>query len=251
LDYVEYRVDELASEVGISVEVLRSYQSKGLLPPPRHRGRAAFYDHHHLERLRTIRALKAQGHSLRAIATLLDEARLPPLAALGPGDADEHDALTLVELAERTRVPPAVLRSFEASRLLRPRLPGVDRPYTAADAQAVRLLLSLVGTGVPMEEFMRVARIQIEAADDAAQGAVELFMQYVREPLCRSGLPQKQEAEHLVASFGLLVRAASGLVSHNMERALLDALRAALAERGNAAERTVLARETTPRPVVA
>ena len=41
---VEYRVEELAEEAGITVELLRSYQSKGLVPPPRHEGRAAWYN---------------------------------------------------------------------------------------------------------------------------------------------------------------------------------------------------------------
>ncbi|MBV8236536.1 MAG: MerR family transcriptional regulator, partial [Acidimicrobiia bacterium] len=48
----EYRVQELAREAGIRVELLRSYQSKGLLPPPRHEGRVAWYGPRHLERLR-------------------------------------------------------------------------------------------------------------------------------------------------------------------------------------------------------
>jgi DNA-binding transcriptional MerR regulator len=44
-----YRVDELAALAGISVELLRSYQSRGLLPAPTHEGRVAWYDARHLE----------------------------------------------------------------------------------------------------------------------------------------------------------------------------------------------------------
>ncbi len=50
-----YRVEELAAAGGVSVELLRSYQTKGLLDPPRRDGRVALYDDRHLERLRTIR----------------------------------------------------------------------------------------------------------------------------------------------------------------------------------------------------
>ena len=49
---VELRAEELADQAGISVQLLRSYQSKGLLPPPRHEGRVAWYGPHHAERLR-------------------------------------------------------------------------------------------------------------------------------------------------------------------------------------------------------
>ncbi|HEU5448031.1 MAG TPA: MerR family transcriptional regulator, partial [Acidimicrobiia bacterium] len=66
-----YRVEELAAAAGVSVELLRSYQTKGLMDPPRRDGRVALYDDRHLERLRTIKELKDNGYSLKAIAGLL------------------------------------------------------------------------------------------------------------------------------------------------------------------------------------
>ena len=38
---VAYRVEELAAAAGVSVELLRSYQTKGLVDPPRRDGRVA------------------------------------------------------------------------------------------------------------------------------------------------------------------------------------------------------------------
>src|SRR5262245_63654987 len=67
-----YRAADLAAEVGISVALLRSYQSKGLLPPPRHEGRVAWYGPHHRERLLHILDLKARGFSLRMIAETVE-----------------------------------------------------------------------------------------------------------------------------------------------------------------------------------
>jgi len=58
----EYRVQELADLADVTVELLRSYQSKGLLPPPRHEGRVAWYGARHLERLHLIRDLKERGY---------------------------------------------------------------------------------------------------------------------------------------------------------------------------------------------
>jgi DNA-binding transcriptional MerR regulator len=244
----EYRVDELARAAGISVEVLRSYQSKGLVPPPRHTGRVAYYDGTHLDRLKLIRDLKTRGHSLRAIASMLENgaatARQPIAAAVL---ASENETLTLTELADRTRVPPAMLRSLEASGVLRPYRTGEERRYTPADVQAVRMLLSLVGSGVPMEEFMRVARVQLEAADAVAHGAVELFLRYVREPLLASGLPSKVEADRLVAAFRLTLQAATELISYNFQRTLLDALQEELDQHGSRAERAALRKDVARR----
>ena len=240
----DYRVEELAEAGGVSVDVVRSYQSKGLLPPPRHQGRVALYGPRHLERLRTIRDLKARGHSLRAIASLIGgrEGETRSLFA-DAVSAGEEEPLSLVELAERTRVPPALLRSLEGSGLLRPRRGPGDRPYTAADARAVRMLLSLLGGGLPLEELMQVADIQLETIDRVAGGAVELFLRYVREPLLASRVGQKEEAERLVAAFRLMLNAATGLISYSFQRTALNLLEAELEAHGNRSERAALRRE--------
>lgn len=244
----EYRVDELAQAAGVSVEVLRSYQSKGLVPPPRHEGRVALYGQAHLDRLKLIRDLKTRGHSLRAIASMLENGAADPRPPIAEAVlAGENETLTLMELADRTRLPPAMLRSLEASGLLRPHRTGEERRYTPADVRAVRMLLSLVGGGVPMEEFMRVARLQLEAADEVAQGTVDLFLRYVREPLLASGLSSKVEAERLVAAFRLTLQAATELISYNFQRTLLNALQEELEQRGSRAERDALRKDVARR----
>ncbi|AXK37744.1 MerR family transcriptional regulator [Streptomyces armeniacus] len=68
---VEYRADELAAKAGITPRTLRFYRERKLLPPPRREGRIAWYDEHHLARLRTIAALLARGHTLGGIADLM------------------------------------------------------------------------------------------------------------------------------------------------------------------------------------
>jgi len=245
-----YRVEDLAAAAGVSVEVVRSYQSKGLVPPPRHEGRVAFYEERHLDRLRAILDLKARGYSLKVIARMLER-------GVGPSDNGtatafaraevEEELLDLREVARRSGVPPALLRSFESSGVLRPRRVGDELRYTSADVRAVRMLLSLLGTGLPMEEFMRVARVQLEAADDVAHGAVELFLRYSREPLRAAGLSQKEEAERLVAAFRLMVHAATTLMTYNFQRMLLNAAIEAMERDGSRAERAALRREVRRR----
>ena len=233
----QFRVEALAEASGLSVEVVRSYQSRGLLPPPRHEGRVAWYSRRHLDRLLAIRDLKARGHSLRAVADLLSETDDVSSPAVL-----EREALSLVELAEQTRVPPAMLRSFEASGLLQPQGQGTTREYSTADVRAVRMLLSLLGGGVPMEEFMEVARGELESLDATARGAIDLFLRYIREPLIESHVPQKEEAERLVASYRLLVQAVSELLTYVFQRRAAAVLHEVLEERGTRSERAALRR---------
>jgi DNA-binding transcriptional MerR regulator len=238
-----YRVDELAELAGISVDLVRSYQSRGLLPAPEHEGRVAWYDKRHLDRLRRIRELKARGWSMRTIADALNDRdrglRGIVEAAVDTGEED----FDLAALAERTGVPPAVLRSFEASGVLRPRHDGRGHAqYTSADVHAMRSLLSLIGTGVPMEEFMAVADVQLAAAQRVAEGTFELFLRYQREPLLARSLPAKVEADRLAASLRVLIQSVGDLLAYNFGRTMLDVAQSYLDEHGTKAEQAALAR---------
>lgn len=237
---MDIRVDELAAEVGISVEVLRSYQSRGLLPPPRHEGRVAFYGAKHLDRLRLIQELKSRGYSLKMVAQSLTEERPPAVEDL-PESPEE--LLTHRDVAERTGVHPAVLRSLEGSGVLRPRKFDGEVWYTEADVRAVRMLLTLLGFGLPLEEFLEVARVQIETNERVAKAAVELFVRNVMEPLRTQDLAQKAEAEQLVDALKLMLHGASAMVGYHFQRAVLNAIQEELEQTGSRAERAALRKE--------
>jgi DNA-binding transcriptional MerR regulator len=64
-------VDELAREGGTTTRQVRAFQTQGLLPRPDLVGRTGFYDTAHLDRLRAILRLQADGFSLASLATLL------------------------------------------------------------------------------------------------------------------------------------------------------------------------------------
>ena len=66
-----YTIDEIAAESQIPSRTIRFYQSKGVLQPPEKRGRVAYYDDHHLERLELIGKLQDRGLRISAIRTLL------------------------------------------------------------------------------------------------------------------------------------------------------------------------------------
>ena len=90
---MRYRVDELAAQCGVSVDTVRFYQAKGLMPPGQREGRVSWYSEEHRQRLSRIRDLKEKGFSLATIRRLLageldaaDEALASALASAMPGD---------------------------------------------------------------------------------------------------------------------------------------------------------------------
>ncbi len=115
---MEYRVDELARQIGLSVDTVRFYQGRGLLPPPERRGRVAIYGDAHLARLQRIRTWHEAGLTLAGIRRLLDRSG---------GEADE----ALVEAVAAERVGERTLTRAELAAES-----GVAEPLLAAAVAA-------------------------------------------------------------------------------------------------------------------
>ena len=48
------RIDDLAQRSGIPSGTIRFYQREGLIPPPEHEGRVAYYGEQHVRRLEWV-----------------------------------------------------------------------------------------------------------------------------------------------------------------------------------------------------
>lgn len=251
-----YRAGELAADVGISVQLLRSYQSKGLLPPPRHEGRVAWYGPHHRARLLLIRDLKRRGYSLRMISDALDEGADVPVAVL-----EDREVLSLGEVAERSGVPVEMLRSLEASGLLRPHHLAEGDRYSDADVRFVRSVLTLLGVGLSLDDLLRIARRPLEMSDALGRDVIDAWSQLVGSRLRRvaaHGLESdddrdggdndrdderdRERADRVAASIRALAAIVGQLIAYRVDRAILDAAQAALESDGTPAERDALAR---------
>lgn len=55
---MSYRVEERAARAGTTVDAIRCYQARNLLPAPTGIGRVAWYDEQHLNGLGRIRRLR-------------------------------------------------------------------------------------------------------------------------------------------------------------------------------------------------
>ena len=117
----EWKLAELASEVGVSPRTVRYYVQRGLLPAPPFRGPDTVYGEEHLLRLKAIRVL--QGRFLPLDAIQVELSRLSP------------DALRALAESGGTPVPavaPAPLKAPEPAEKEEAARP----PGSRADSQA-------------------------------------------------------------------------------------------------------------------
>ncbi|HVM00349.1 MAG TPA: MerR family transcriptional regulator [Egibacteraceae bacterium] len=247
---MRYRVDDLATRCGVSVDTVRYYQGLGLLDPPVREGRAAWYDDGHAARLEQIRELKAKGFPLSTIRRVLsgeldggDEALAAALADPLPDEA-ETALLTPDEVAGRTGVSPALLQVMEREGLLLPRRVDGEPRYTVGDAEAVSAGLELLDAGVPLGELLDLARRYDEAMRGIADDAVELFARFVRDPIQGSAASEQEASERLVTAFRRMLPATSAVVAHHFRRLLIERARARFVAEGDAAEVAVARSET-------
>ncbi|WP_438313580.1 MerR family transcriptional regulator [Streptomyces sp. HUAS TT3] len=212
----EYRTEELAEAAGISVRTLRFYRERRLLPPPRREGRIAWYDDHHLARLRTITALLERGHTLGGIAELT--------AAFENGrDVSQLGELLGIGWSEETPVrltPEALADYFEGEVTPENLAASLDLGYLATDGDEIvhvsRRLLdvssALVREGVPLAAVLETGRRVREHADALAALLASLVTEHLDEdavgrlrPLAKSVV----EAELSMAMDRLLAAASA------------------------------------------
>jgi DNA-binding transcriptional MerR regulator len=186
---------ELAERAGITVRTLRFYRERGLLAPPRREGRIAWYDDHHLARLRTIAALLERGHTLSGIAELaeaLDHGRdVADLLGVAPPTEEEPVRLTPEELAAR----------FEGEVTPDNLAAALDLGYLGTDGDEIvhisRRLLdvssALVREGIPLAEVLSAGARVRQHADALADLFTDLILRHGPEenlhrlrPLARS-----------------------------------------------------------------
>ncbi len=220
------RVEELARRADVSVDTIRFYQKRRLLPAPDRAGRVAWYGEEHVERLARIRDLQRQGFSLtlirRLVAGELDAADVPLAAAVAGAQHGDAALLTMDELAARVAVPRALLEAVAREGLLVAQSLDGETGYTEADAEVVRAGLALLETGFPLHELLALARRHHDATRAIAADAVEMFDTHVREPLRARALSDDEHARQLVEAFRTLLPAVTAMVAHHFRSVLLE-----------------------------
>lgn len=240
----DLRVEELAQSSGVSVDTIRFYQKRRVLPPPVRQGRVAFYGADHVERLARIRELQGRGFSLAVIRRLLegeldatDEPLVAAVAGAQRGESDDGaPTLTLGELAARTGVPEVILATVAGEGLLVAHERDGQAVYAAADAELVAAGLRLLEAGLPLDELLALARRQHTMTRAIAEDAVRMFDEHVREPLRDAPMSNEERAQRLVDAFGTLLPTATTLVAKHFRRVLLEVATEHLESVGEPAE---------------
>jgi DNA-binding transcriptional MerR regulator len=237
-------VEQLAATCGLSVDTVRYYQSRGLLPPPEREGRLAWYGPEHVARLTEIRSLQGKGLTLAAIRRVVS-------GELGPADADlaaavavarnegvgsgpdalgrpgsgaevEDATLDLEAFSRASGVPASLIQAVEREGIRLGRHVDGGERYTAADIEIVRTALRLLEFGLPLADLLSLARDADAAMRGLAERAVDLFDEHVRKPIRDTAGDEDRAAEQMVDAFRELLPAVTTLVSHHFRRVLLE-----------------------------
>lgn len=227
---MEYRVEALARAAGLSVDTIRFYQAKGLLPPPQRAGRTAVYSAEHLARLRRIRKLQGEGVPLAVIRRLLEPARRSD-AALARALAEESGTrrLTRPELAAQAGVPEALIQAVERAGIVEPLAGANEATFAAADVELAQQALRLLQEGLPLTELLAIAIHHADNVREVVDRAIELFDRHVRRK--RDG--GERDASEVVDAFHRLMPAVTALVAHHFHRTLVARALARLEETGD------------------
>lgn len=130
-----YTIGELADAAGITRRAVHFYVQRGLLQRPDARGRGATYSPAHLDRLRQILRLQQAGHSLAAIARLIEAGVETP----EPQASKEPEKARLCEEAAPYRIAA------------RPVLPSTHVPEVPPGKIASQLLMRVrIGEGIEL-----------------------------------------------------------------------------------------------------
>ena len=182
----ELTIDELARETGMTVRNIRAHQSRGLLPPPEVRARTGYYGPEHVERLRLIINMQAEGFNLAAIQRIIEAngggAQIIDFGREVLGAFDEEPELTTADdLAKRFggTLDVKAMRKAERLGLVRPL--GDDR-YEVTSPTLMRAGEELVNLGIPLSHALAVAERIQRNSRPIADAFIRLFVEDVIGP---------------------------------------------------------------------
>jgi len=163
-------VGQLADATGMTVRNIRNHQSRGLLPPPEVEARTGYYGEQHVERLRLIQEMQADGYNLEAIRRLLSGSELRRVATM---PAEEPEVLGAEELARRFGGHDSAVLA-EAERLGLLRALG-DGRFEAPSPALLRGAEEAVARGLGLDAALRVVAEVRASCEAMARTFVDVF----------------------------------------------------------------------------
>jgi len=196
-----FTIDQLASRSGISVRTIRFYAGKGLLPPPKLRGRLGLYGPDHLARLDMISELTGLGFTLAAIegflVTLPESIAVEDLvlqrALLAPWVPERLETIDAAELDRRAgrALGEEELASLEALGVLERRPDGTILLHGAATLSSA---LASLDIGLPPHLLRRSHELISRHTAALAEDLMVMFQDEVLQPYRDRGRPAAERA---------------------------------------------------------
>jgi DNA-binding transcriptional MerR regulator len=231
----EFTIDELAAQTGVPSRTIRFYQAKGVLPPPRKRGRVAVYDHTHAERLKVVGELQDKGLRLRAIRDIVGRQDLDSDAIqkwLGVGErlgsltSDVPELLTEEKLKQHLGdPPPGVVSRLVRKGAVRPQGEGINRRYLVESPALLSVGRRLFEAGIDVETAINLHEILQRRFSRAAREVVDYAIKKVGQGFGRSAEPDDvMSAIEALFQGGMVAEAVRLIFTKELERAVQEAL---------------------------
>ncbi len=182
-------IEELSRQTGLSVRNIRSHRTAGLLPAPEVRDGLGWYGPDHLDRLRLIQELQAEGFNLRGIKRLIDERAGSAAGLLGLrhalsepfGSAAPAQIVSLEELAGRlgAHASPEVLeRAIELELVI----PLGDGRFELPNPAMLDMADRVVASGIPLGAALELFELVRTDLRHIASAFIDAFVEHVFLP---------------------------------------------------------------------
>jgi DNA-binding transcriptional MerR regulator len=184
----EFTIDDLAARARVPSRTIRFYQSRGALMAPEIRGRVAYYNVSHLERLKLIAQLQDRGLRIDAIRDLV--------ASINAGELDLAEWLGV---EQQVHTPWVQDRPRTVSEAELYELAGSARPGLIADLVRIKLVerhgdvllldspallklaMKLEAVGIDLDSAHMAAELVRKHLSRAVRDVVELFVRRARD----------------------------------------------------------------------
>lgn len=227
-------IDQLAERTGITVRNIRFYAGRGLLPPPRLRGRTGLYGSDHVARLELVSELSGLGFTLSGIEAQLE--RLPRTAdaaelalhraLLTPWVPEKVEEIEHAELERRAgrRLTPddlAVLEGLGVARRLE------DGRVRLRGAGILGESVAVLDANLPPQVWTRAHAIIEKHTTAMAEELIGLLQDEVIQPFRDGGRPPAERSRLAAALTPLKPLTVRGVVtafSRAVHRTIRDRL---------------------------
>lgn len=192
-------IEQLAARTGMTVRNIRAHVTRGLLPPPRLRGRTGFYGPEHVARLQLIAGLQQQGFNLASIRKLVTGPAAPSAAetiafyrtALGPWLTEAPQVVGEAELAAGYGLlpDPALLRRLERLGVVESVADGEVR---VLNPTLLRVGRELAVMGYSVDQLIGVLAVLLQHSRSVADAFVAMFLEVHWRAYVEAGMPPEQ-----------------------------------------------------------